>query len=108
MLIWGQQPGGGRYDPATDTWKPMSSIGAPPATTELTCTWTGSELFVFGGMTDSGDYAGSLGLYDPVRDAWRPVQAAGAPKPRFQHSAVFTGRDVIVWGGQEDPYGDPT
>ena len=80
-------------------------INLTPATTELTCTWTGTEVFFFGGMNNVGDTLGPLGLYDPARDSWRPIQAVGAPLPRFQHSAVFTDREVIVWGGRSDTAG---
>jgi hypothetical protein len=41
---------GGRYDPATDTWQPLSLEGDPLARRAHTGAWTGAELVVFGGQ----------------------------------------------------------
>jgi hypothetical protein len=35
---------GGRYNPATDSWKPVSTIGIPAARMFHTAVWTGSEI----------------------------------------------------------------
>ena len=58
MIVWGGgDPGGsnellttgGRYNPGTDSWIPMSDE-APSARSNHTAVWTGSEMIVWGGQ----------------------------------------------------------
>ncbi len=107
MVVWGGAAfrttaflsTGGRYNPATDTWRPTSTVGVTTARNGQTAVWTGSKMIVWGG---SGP--GSLpivgGRYDPVTDTWSQTSAAGAPEGRTAHTAVWTGSQMIVWGGQ--------
>ena len=53
MIVWGgvtpaQQPferqDGARYDPATDTWSPLSLVNAPSPRYYHTAVWTGAEM----------------------------------------------------------------
>jgi Bacterial Ig domain len=85
---------GRRYDPATDTWSLVSSIGAPGQRQSHVAVWTGSEMVVWGGRADA-----SGARYDPVTDTWRPMSTAGAPAYRWSASVVWTGTQLIVWGG---------
>ncbi|RKH78008.1 hypothetical protein D7Y27_20325 [Corallococcus sp. AB004] len=68
MVIWGGTSptcgsGGGvcsdgaAYDPATDTWAPLRTEGAPSARTGHVSVWTGNALFIWGGMGASGSDA---------------------------------------------------
>jgi len=94
---------GGRYNPATDTWQPMSTDGAPSPRRFHTAIWTGSELIVWGGV--GYDYRTPLGdgaRYDPVTDTWSPLSYINAPPARGRHDAVFDGQRMIVWGGRGD------
>jgi hypothetical protein len=91
---------GGRYDPATDTWKPMSTDGAPSKRRMHTAIWTGSELIIWGGV--GNDYRTPYGdgaRYDPATDTWSPMSTINAPVARGNHKAVFDGQRMIVWGG---------
>lgn len=103
MLVWGGYGEtsalntGGRYDPKTDTWKPMSTVGAPSGRTGFTCTYTG-ELVVWGGMS-GGQVLGDGARYDAVTDTWKPLASAGAPSARYGHVAVWNGSAILVWGG---------
>ncbi len=55
MIVWGghddvgRQNTGGRYDPATDSWTPTSTTGAPRHRYSHTAVWTGTEMIVWGG-----------------------------------------------------------
>src|SRR5439155_20893762 len=59
MLVWGGRANfltsggnlgdGGRYDPATDSWKPIAMAGAPSPRSVFACVWTGTEMLVWGG-----------------------------------------------------------
>jgi len=65
MLIWGGQQfqdwrvdefynTGGRYNPATNTWTPMTIANAPEPRSFHTAVWTGEEMIVWGGISDWG------------------------------------------------------
>jgi N-acetylneuraminic acid mutarotase len=118
MIVWGGFGGtngmdlnrndGARFDPRGNVWRPMSTLGAPEARFQHSAIWTGREMLVFGGYTDShelyrGAYAdacvGSGGAYNPAADAWRPISPRGAPSPRFHQAALWTGNWMIIWGG---------
>ena len=55
MIIWGGvfdttgASAGGRYNPATDSWTPTSTINAPSGREDHTAVWTGTEMIVWGG-----------------------------------------------------------
>lgn len=95
---------GGRYDPAADTWKPMSGAGAPSPRSNQGTVWTGTEMVVWGGRCSSGLCAGG-GAYNPASDTWRPINQKGAPPAAYEQAAVWTGTEMLVWGGrcQADP-----
>ncbi|TMP95701.1 MAG: galactose oxidase, partial [Verrucomicrobia bacterium] len=105
MIVWGGSSSsalldlndGGRYDPLSDSWRPMSVVNAPASRHGFSTAWTGRELIVWGGI--SGSAVNTGGRYDPLTDTWTVVSANGAPSPRYSHSAIWTGREMIVWGG---------
>lgn len=101
MVVWGGMEAvgaiysdGARYNPATDTWAPVSSVAAPSGRHAHSAAWTGSEMLVFG-----GDGSRSGGRYDPVTDTWRAMSTAGAPVGQQWAASVWTGKELIVWGG---------
>ena len=120
VIVWGGCDGGmpacggvkgdgARYDPAADTWTPVSTTGAPGARAQHVAVWTGSEMIVWGGyaMPSEADPLGDGAIYDPATDAWRPMSAAGAPSPRVDPAAAWLVDKMIVWGGdggQDDGY----
>ena len=109
MIVWGGFGGtsspysvlntGGRYDPRSDTWSPMSTVGAPRARRDHISLWTDHSMFTWGGQDSGSSELGTGGVYDPSTDTWRATSAVGAPSARRGHSAVWTGERVIVWGG---------
>jgi len=121
MLIWGG-PGpngylgvgdGGRYNPASDSWAPISMDGAPSARADHTMVWDGREALIWGGQSRANNgpnYRGpsplrsDAGRYDPSTDTWAAIPSEGAPHPRQQHTAVWTGAEMIVWGGSGAEY----
>jgi N-acetylneuraminic acid mutarotase len=114
MLVWGGATrdgsryfnNGGRYDPGTDTWRPLSTDGAPKGRMFAQAVWTGRHMLVWGGVNDEGvssvadpaRYQGTGGLYDPETDSWRPISLVGAPSPRLT-TAVWTGHSLLAFGG---------
>jgi hypothetical protein len=107
MIVWGGYDGvpgvpsgtGGIYDPATETWTPTSTVGAPSGRAEHTAVWTGSKMIVWGGWPGGSTVEGTGGIYDPATDTWTPTSTVGVPRGRDSHTAVWTGSRMIVWGG---------
>ena len=104
MIVWGGGTyynvlgSGARYDPATDTWKPLArGPHAPVPRAEHSAVWTGTEMIVWGGKNNALLADGAR--YDPASDHWQPISSVGAPAVRSGHTAVWTGAVMIVWGG---------
>ena len=103
MLVWGGNEwlflgdlnDGARYNPITDSWMPISMVGAPTPRIAQGI-WTGSELLLWGGTSDR-----TGGRYNPATNAWRPTTLVNAPEQRVggRWSTVWTGAEMIVWGG---------
>jgi hypothetical protein len=107
MIVWGGYDGvpgvpsgtGGIYDPATDTWTPTSTVGAPSGRSEHTAVWTGSKMIVWGGWSGGSAVEDTGAIYEPAADTWTPTSTVGVPERRENHTAVWTGSKMIVWGG---------
>ena len=72
MVIWGGLDfgtafnDGGRYDPATDSWKATDSTSnVPTGRFDHTAVWTGSEMIVWGGNDISSIKTNTGGRYTP-------------------------------------------
>jgi N-acetylneuraminic acid mutarotase len=113
MLVWGGVGcgsslltpcgDGAAYVPATDTWTPLASVGAPSPRGWHGAVWTGSRMLVWGGEEPASNRLfGDGALYSPEANAWTPMAASGAPSPRRYHSVVWSGRELLVWGGSGD------
>ena len=104
MVVWGGRDSirplrtGGRYDPSTDTWTPVSTTGAPSARYLPGVVWTGSSMLVWGGR-DLAGLKGDGAAYDPWSDVWTPISSSGAPSARVNHTAAWSGSVMVVWGG---------
>ncbi len=115
MIVWGGEQtvggsnvylnSGGRYDPATNRWTPVSTAaGVPEPRAAHTSVWTGSEMIVWGGVSPAPfgfwKLSDTGGRYRPASDQWLPTSTgASLPQPRWGHTAVWTGTEMIVWGG---------
>ena len=103
MISWDMAGGlpldtGGRYDPASDTWLPTSTINVPSAREVHTAIWTGKEMIVWGGI-QMGTSLDTGGRYNPANDVWLATSSNSAPSARSNHTAIWTGSEMIVWGG---------
>ncbi len=111
MIVWGGRDtgeisygGGGRYDPAQDTWAPVSPAGAPTARAYHSSVWTGSAMLVWGGFARPFGFGPDTWYadgyaYSPASDSWTPLSGVGAPSPRENHAAIWTGLNMLIWGG---------
>jgi N-acetylneuraminic acid mutarotase len=84
----------------TDPWSATSTTDAPNDRENHTAIWTGSEMIVWGGATNSG-YSNTGGRYNPGANSWTVVSGTNAPSGRSDHTAVWTGSEMIVWGGYD-------
>ncbi len=100
-----------RYRPDSDSWSAMSNDGAPQHRRFAFCTWTGRELLVWGGQSDTDGSALSDGArWNPVTDRWTPLGSNGAPSNRgiavtsaAGTTSVWTGSEWILYGGSQSP-----
>ncbi len=113
MIIWGgranvqqvYEHSGARYNPTTDTWVETSTAaGVPEAREGHTAVWTGTEMIVWGGFSETGPTLNTGGRYSPASDTWVQTSTGTAvPTPRGGQTAVWTGTEMIVWGGTRGP-----
>jgi N-acetylneuraminic acid mutarotase len=90
---------GGRYNPTTGTWVPISTNHALVGRRDHKAYWTGLEMLVWGGF-DGTNYLGDGARYNPATDSWTPMSTNGAPEPRDSFGAAWTGSEMLVWGGR--------
>ena len=110
MIVWGGVGGtgstylndGGRFNPTTNTWTPISSTlpNTPTTRASHTAVWTGTEMIIWGGSGSA--LRGDGGRYNPVNNSWTalPSSLPNSPSARVSQTAVWTGTEMIVWGGQ--------
>jgi N-acetylneuraminic acid mutarotase len=114
MIVWGGMSypnsiplaSGGRYNPSTDSWTPITNTNAPSARYGHTAVWTGTEMIIWGGYYYDRTYYffNTGGRYNPSADTWKPTTTTDAPSARGGHTAVWTGTEMIVWGGGDNNY----
>src|SRR4030095_10160894 len=81
-----------------DTWTATTTTNVPSARRNHTAVWTGSEMIIWGGDSDTGLF-NTGGRYNPSTDTWTSTSTTNAPEPRYAHTAVWTGSEMIIWGG---------
>ncbi|MBI3098035.1 MAG: hypothetical protein HYY93_07305 [Planctomycetes bacterium] len=113
MLVWGGGASGGSpaygdgaaYDPVTNTWTPISAVGAPSARIYSLGVWTGAQVIVWGGNDGAGSTLSDGAAYDPVTDTWMALPTSGAPAGRSSHSGVWAGTRMILFSGTTNTLG---
>jgi len=112
FIVWGGWDGtqllnsGGRYDPLTDSWKTISTSGAPTPRRYHSAIWNlnaSSEMIIWGGRDATG-VVNTGGQYNAGPDVWSATKTGpGVPSPREFHAAVFAlgPKKMIVWGGRD-------
>ncbi len=100
MIVWsgvGATNDGFRYNPSTDNWTPISTVGAPSPRDYHTAIWTGSEMIVWGGKSGNAYYADGA-RYNLATNSWTAVPS-GPLSMRARHNAVWTGSLMVIHGG---------
>lgn len=115
MIVWGGESAGGgsttntggRYNPETDSWQPLTAVGAPGPREMHSAVWTGSKMIIWGGC--DAVYCSTVyndgALYDPDLDEWTPISVDQSVIARHFHQAVWTGSEMIVFGGSSSAEG---
>ncbi|KAJ8364496.1 hypothetical protein SKAU_G00133270 [Synaphobranchus kaupii] len=92
-------------DLETWTWTEI----VPTSTVPVERSWhtltplSDSTLFLFGGLSMSGETLSDGWIFDVHRKEWRELQHSHRDKPRLWHSACLgQDSDVIVFGGSRD------
>lgn len=108
MIVWGGRrfdqthlADGARFDPKTNTWKPMASppSGFAPRASHQAL-WTGTRLLIWGGSNQSSNlstgavYAPDLDLWWTISDA--PITGAGGPQQVWLSSLS----KAVIWGSK--------
>lgn len=111
MMIWGGLDSlaastylnsGGKYNPLTDTWSPISTTNAPSARSNHSAIWTGSEMIIWSGqgsVSGNNERLNTGARYNPSTDTWSETALVGAPDASSIHNAVWTGSNMIIFGG---------
>ena len=114
LLVWGGLAAGSTqllnsgalYNPTTNSWRPMATVGATSPRLDATVLWTGTSFIVWGGSTspdlDFTQRQNDGAIYNPATDTWRPMSTVNAPSPRIPGVAIWTGSDLLIWAGARD------
>jgi hypothetical protein len=83
MIVWGgkgigqsELGAGARYNPAANTWTPVSIVSAPVARDSHTAVWTGTEMIIWGGW-NGASVESSGARYNPTVDSWAALPLGG-------------------------------
>jgi hypothetical protein len=99
---------GGIYDPALNSWTPITPTLSPVSRSGHAALWTDEWMVVCGGY--DGTYLKSMAGFNPAVSAWVyyfPDMDTG----RREHTAIWTGsgteawrHQIIIWGGYNGSY----
>ncbi len=82
------------------SWTTGSSVGAPSARHSHESAWTGTRMFVWGGVS-GGTRTATGGAYEPGNNNWTSISEQDAPAARRGHTLAWTGERLLVWGGKD-------
>ena len=103
---------GALYDPATDTWRNMSTVNAP-TTTNGTDVVLGEKVVCWGGApyiagqaytqspTQPSELTNSGAVYSATDDTWTAMSTTNAPSPRSGMVALAMRGKMFIWGGTD-------
>jgi hypothetical protein len=103
---------GALYNPATDTWRNMSTVNAP-TTTNGTDVVLGEKVVCWGGApyiagqaytetpTQLSELTNSGAVYNAADDTWTAMSTINAPSPRSGMVALAMRGKMFIWGGTD-------
>jgi hypothetical protein len=92
------------YNPTTNRWRPLPSMGI--SRMRHVAVWTGTRLLIWGGQTmvtrngETVDVAPPHGMsFDPVSGTWSALPTSPL-RGRILALAAWTGTEMLIWGGE--------
>lgn len=85
------------YNPATDSWRSLSTKNAPRSATGVSAVWMGDEVLFWNGRSPR-----LMARYSPSTDVWTSMDPAG-PELEYGSCRVWTGRYFVVCGDETSP-----
>jgi hypothetical protein len=82
MITWGGYnnriffDNGGRYNPETNSWTPISAAGTLAGRRYHVAVWTGTEMIVWGGSVNGNQFSNTGARYNPTSDRWTTISNA--------------------------------
>lgn len=116
LILFGGQAGGAHatgwaYSPAKNSWRQIANgVGRY----HHQAVWTGSKMFVYGGVNATSSYVQDGAIYDPETDTWGTVSTSNLfPKWNSTYNShnlnstfmIWTGSKVFLSGGGYDGTG---
>ena len=83
---------GGKYNPSTNTWTTISTIGAPPSRWQVPAAWTGTYMIIWS-TDEDGNTTGAR--YNPATDTWSAI-GTSPTAPMGSSKMFWTGTHVLV------------
>jgi len=97
---------GARYDPATDTWRPMAEYPSDEITEFAETVWAGDRWFVVfppGGWGSEDTSAPQMAVYDPASDTWETLDPPDELlDPAGDYNPIWTGTEVFLYAGGDN------
>lgn len=99
---------GAAYNPATNSWRSISSVGSATPRQDPVSAWTGNEMVIWGGVGEVGSIVNGVGRYNPVTDTWQSTTSVNEPNHAVTPSAntqsvgIWSGQNLIIWGKRDD------
>ncbi|MFO1500858.1 MAG: hypothetical protein U1G07_21135 [Verrucomicrobiota bacterium] len=99
---------GGRFDPKTGRWVPLSTVDAPTARVNHEGIWTGTDMIIWGGQGISAQSRSAVDVrflntgarYNPQTDKWTAMDTNAAPAARTDFTLTWTGSAAVIFGGR--------
>ncbi|MES2774718.1 MAG: hypothetical protein V4722_11065 [Bacteroidota bacterium] len=89
-----------RYNPAANSWIPISTTNAPTPRKKHKAVWTGSELVIWGGLDSAGIYKNTGARYHPTTNTWSTMPVPAAFSGRSDFTMTAAGANIVIWGGK--------
>jgi len=91
---------GFKYNYLTNTWTAISMTEAPRARYNHAAIWTGTQMFISGGITDNSSLSDSY-TYNPVTNVWvsQPSFTSLQLEGKDSHDSFLAGNIIMIYGG---------
>jgi len=89
---------GGLYDPASDSWTALPTLGAPSPRMRANIHVSGTKVVVWGGTDPSGTPLYDGAIYDTQTGSWGPMNLTNAPSSLTNYEMLGWDENMLVYG----------